>query len=92
MLDDLDAIPSELRGQHPRNPVNRPAEQGVQIELPPSIRWNVREWGWSDHEGVSRTRDVERLIDSLSEAVTSWQPDLSAGARPAAASAGRAPR
>lgn len=72
VLDDIDAIPKDLRGQHPRNPVNRPPKQGVQIELPPSIRWNVKEWGWSDHEGVSRTRDVDRLIDALSAAVTSW--------------------
>jgi len=72
VLDDLDSIPRELRGQHPRNPVNRPLGRGVQIELPPSIRWNVREWGWSDHQGVSRTSDVERLIVALSAAVTSW--------------------
>lgn len=72
VLDDLEAIPRELRGQHVRNPVNRPPSGGVQIELPPSIRWNLREWGWSDHEGVSRTADVGRLIDSLSEAVASW--------------------
>lgn len=74
VLDDLEAIPRELRGQHPRNPVNLPPEKGVQIELPPSIRWNVAEWGWSDHRGVSRTRDVQRLIDSLSAAVSAWEP------------------
>lgn len=72
VLDDLESIPLELRGQHSRNPVNRPPEQGVQLELPPSIRWNFQEWGWSDHAGVSRTRDVERLIDALSEAVKAW--------------------
>lgn len=72
VLDDLEAIPRELRGQHPENPVNRPPQRGVQIELPPSIRWNLREWGWSDHEGVSRTPDVVRLIDSLCQAVSSW--------------------
>lgn len=72
VLDDLEAIPRELRGQHPRNPVNRPPNHGVQIELPPTIRWNMREWGWSDHEGVSRTPDVHRLIDSLCLAIMSW--------------------
>lgn len=72
VLDDLDRIPSELRGQHAGNPVNRPPEQGVQIELPPSLRWNWREWGWSDHAGVSRTVAVQRLIDGLSAAVESW--------------------
>lgn len=74
VLDDLEAIPSALRGQHPRNPVNLPPEQGVQIELPPSIRWNWRAWGWSDHEGVARTRAVEMLIDGLCNAVEDW-PD-----------------
>lgn len=36
--DDLDAIPRELRGVHPRNPVNVVAEGGVQLELPPRVR------------------------------------------------------
>ena len=75
VLDDLQAIPRELRGQHPRNPVNRPAGRGVQIELPPTIRWNWREWGWSDHQGVSRTVDIERLIDALCGAVSSFPAD-----------------
>jgi phage replication-related protein YjqB (UPF0714/DUF867 family) len=81
VLDDLSAIPRELRGQHPRNPVNRPPAQGVQLELPPTIRWNIIEWGWSDHAGVSRTRDVERLIDALSAAVESWPLEASAQAQ-----------
>ena len=72
VTDDLDAIPRELRGQHARNPVNLPPETGVQLELPPGIRWNFREWGWSDHAGVSRTRDVRRLIDALCLAVERW--------------------
>jgi len=38
VVDDLDAIPPELRGLHPRNPVNRPPEAGVQLELPPRVR------------------------------------------------------
>lgn len=72
VIDDLDEIPKPLRGQHARNPVNRPADSGVQIELPPTLRWNIREWGWSDHQGVSRTAEVRRLIDSLSKAILSW--------------------
>lgn len=72
VVHELNDIPTELRGQHERNPVNRPPEQGVQIELPPSLRWNRREWGWSDHEGVSRAPDVQRLIDALSEAIAGW--------------------
>ncbi len=34
----LDDIPRELRGLHPANPVNRPAQSGVQVELPPRAR------------------------------------------------------
>ena len=75
VLDDLEAIPRELRGQHPRNPVNLPRGQGVQLELPPSLRWSWREWGWSDHQGVSRTPSVQRLIEALSEAVRLWPTD-----------------
>jgi phage replication-related protein YjqB (UPF0714/DUF867 family) len=74
VVDDLEAIPRELRGQHPRNPVNLPPERGVQIELPPTIRWNFREWGWSDHEGTSRDPEIDRLIDALAAAVTQWPP------------------
>jgi phage replication-related protein YjqB (UPF0714/DUF867 family) len=38
LVDDLEEIPSELRGLHPENPVNRVRGGGVQIELPPRIR------------------------------------------------------
>jgi phage replication-related protein YjqB (UPF0714/DUF867 family) len=38
VVTDLDEIPAELRGLHPRNPVNRPPAAGVQVELPPSAR------------------------------------------------------
>jgi phage replication-related protein YjqB (UPF0714/DUF867 family) len=73
VLDDVFEIPRQLRGQHDRNPVNLPRQQGVQLELPPSIRWNRSENGWSDHQGVSRAPDVDRLIDALCAAVQGWQ-------------------
>ncbi len=38
VVDDLDDVPAELRGVHRRNPVNRPPEAGVQLELPPRVR------------------------------------------------------
>jgi phage replication-related protein YjqB (UPF0714/DUF867 family) len=38
VLDDLERIPVELRGQHPANPVNRLRRGGVQLELPPRVR------------------------------------------------------
>ena len=37
-VDDLAAIPRELRGMHPRNPVNLPRHGGAQLELPPRVR------------------------------------------------------
>ena len=74
VVDALEAIPKALRGQHPRNPVNRPLHQGVQIELPPTIRWNRERRGWSDHEGTPRTDDLHRLIDGLTAAVHAWRP------------------
>jgi phage replication-related protein YjqB (UPF0714/DUF867 family) len=37
-IADLDAMPSHLRGLHPANPVNRVANGGVQLELPPHVR------------------------------------------------------
>ncbi len=73
VLDELERIPADLRGQHARNPVNRPRAHGVQIELPPSIRWNRSENGWSDHQGVSRAPDIDRLIDALARAVLTWR-------------------
>jgi phage replication-related protein YjqB (UPF0714/DUF867 family) len=38
VVTDLNDIPRELRGLHPANPVNRPREAGVQVELPPRAR------------------------------------------------------
>ena len=72
ILDDIDAIPDGLRGQHQRNPVNLPLNAGVQMELPPTIRWNKAEMNWSDHEGTSRAPQVDALIETLVVAVESW--------------------
>lgn len=72
VIDDLEGIPKALRGQHLRNPVNRPSDSGVQIELPPTLRWNLKEWGWSDHQGISRAAEVDRFIEALSSAILSW--------------------
>jgi phage replication-related protein YjqB (UPF0714/DUF867 family) len=71
-LDDLDEIPVELRGLHPDNPVNRPRLAGVQVELPPLLRWHREAWGWSDTPPTGRAPQVEVLIDALAEAVTTF--------------------
>lgn len=44
IVDDLDAIPADLRGLHRHNPVNRTREGGVQIELPPRVRGSSPLW------------------------------------------------
>ncbi|MEQ8842780.1 MAG: poly-gamma-glutamate hydrolase family protein [Acidimicrobiales bacterium] len=72
IIDRLDDIPKGLRGQHADNPVNLPTNAGVQIELPPTTRWNREEAEWSDWQGTSRAPQVEQLIEVLSKAVSSW--------------------
>jgi phage replication-related protein YjqB (UPF0714/DUF867 family) len=67
---DLDRIPLELRGLHPRNPVNLPRGAGVQIELPPRVRGSSPLW-W-DWEGPGPTPHTAALIDALAEAARTW--------------------
>jgi len=69
ILDDLDAIPKELRGIHARNPVNLPPEGGVQIELPPRVRGSSPLW-WDWEGGL--TPHTEALIDGLTEAARTF--------------------
>jgi len=69
-VDDLDAVPSELRGLHPRNPVNRPPHGGVQLELPPYVRGLTPQWeGWS---GPGLTPPTEALVEALAVAAARW--------------------
>jgi len=69
VVDDVDTMPRTLRGLHHDNPVNRPAGGGVQVELPPSIRWNRDHRDWSDHDGTPRSEHLDLLIDGLSAAL-----------------------
>jgi phage replication-related protein YjqB (UPF0714/DUF867 family) len=61
IIDDLDQIPSELRGLHPENPVNRSRGRGVQIELPPRVR-GLGPNGSPEH--------VDRLVTALVRAAS----------------------
>ena len=72
VVTDIEAMPRPLRGQHPANPVNLPPRQGVQLELPPTARWNREEEGWSDHNGTGRAPQVTILIDALVAGVQEW--------------------
>lgn len=64
VVDDLETMPHTLRGLHPQNPVNRTGG-GVQLELPPSIRWNRDHRDWSDRDGTPRAEHLEILIEGL---------------------------
>ncbi len=72
IVDDLEAIPKELRGMHPQNPVNLPRFGGVQLELPPRIR-GLTPQAASMERIDGRIAPTNRLIDSLVDAVAIWQ-------------------
>ena len=67
---DVEAMPTELRGLHARNPVNLPRQHGVQIELPPRVRGASPIW--KDWTGPGLVPHAESLIDALVAAATSW--------------------
>ena len=70
VVTELDAIPPELRGLHPDNPVNRPTGGGVQLELPPRVRGLTPHWaGWS---APGLPPPTEALVAALAEAAASW--------------------
>lgn len=70
LVTDLDAIPRELRGLHPDNPVNLPRAGGVQLELPPRVRGISPRSGVPDANGI--TRATSALIEGLSAAARAW--------------------
>lgn len=70
VVTELDRIPKDLRGLHPSNPVNLPAKQGVQIELPPRIRGSSPIWADWDHRQM--VPPMASLIDGLVDAASLW--------------------
>jgi phage replication-related protein YjqB (UPF0714/DUF867 family) len=79
IIDQLDAIPATLRGLHPDNPVNRPRQAGVQLELPPRVRglgpfWASRRDGEAAPADGERTPHTRALIDALATAASDWPP------------------
>jgi phage replication-related protein YjqB (UPF0714/DUF867 family) len=76
VVDDLVAIPRELRGFHPDNPVNRPRHGGVQLELPPRVRGLGQYWIDHSHE----PRPTPSLINALAAVATSWEPNYESDA------------
>jgi phage replication-related protein YjqB (UPF0714/DUF867 family) len=81
---DIDAIPQQLRGLHPANPVNLPRHAGVQVELPPRVRGSSPLW-W-DWEGPGLTPHTESLIDGLAHAASTWTSVTATGSADSEAS------
>ena len=71
ICDDLETIPSDLRGLHDDNPVNLPRLGGVQLELPPRVR-GVGGF-WKDWVGDGLTPHTESLITALVASSIAWQ-------------------
>jgi len=70
VVTDLGTIPLELRGLHPRNPVNLARGGGVQLELPPRVRGtSPLFWDW---EGPGLNPHTQALVDALVDTVGSW--------------------
>ena len=64
-------IPADLRGLHPRNPVNLPRLGGVQVELPPRVRGLTPHW--ADWSGPGHCPPTEALVAALADAASSWR-------------------
>ncbi|WP_458319420.1 poly-gamma-glutamate hydrolase family protein [Mycolicibacterium brisbanense] len=69
VITDLAAIPRELRGLHPDNPVNR--VRGVQLELPPRVRGLSPRSPVPADDGISPV--TAALIDGLAAAARNWR-------------------
>lgn len=70
IVTELEAIPRELRGLHPGNPVNIPAHAGVQIELPPRVRGLGPRW--ADWTGDGLVPPAAALVDALARVAAAW--------------------
>jgi phage replication-related protein YjqB (UPF0714/DUF867 family) len=65
IVDELDDVPSDLRGVHSRNPVNRPPGHGVQLELPPRVRQG-------NDVPTYRPEYTEAIVEALASVARSW--------------------
>jgi phage replication-related protein YjqB (UPF0714/DUF867 family) len=70
VVTDLAGIPVELRGLSVRNPVNLPANQGVQLELPPRVRGLSPLSPPPGDDGLSAP--TRALIDALAAVAERW--------------------
>ncbi|MBS1691797.1 MAG: poly-gamma-glutamate hydrolase family protein [Actinobacteria bacterium] len=70
VITDLDAIPAELRGQNPTNPVNRASGGGAQLELTPRVRGLGPRSAMPGDDGLSPATSA--LIRGLVATARSW--------------------
>ena len=70
VVTDLDAIPAELRGLHPDNPVNRVRDGGTQLELPVRVRGLSPRSPLPGSDGSSPVTSA--LAQGLAAAARSW--------------------
>ncbi|MGE2729761.1 poly-gamma-glutamate hydrolase family protein [Mycolicibacterium vaccae] len=70
IVTDLEAIPRELRGLHPHNPVNRVRGGGVQLELPSRVRGTSPRSGLPGDDGL--TPATSTLVQGLVRAARLW--------------------
>jgi phage replication-related protein YjqB (UPF0714/DUF867 family) len=71
VVDQLEAVPRDLRGVHRANPVNLPSQGGVQLELPPRTRSRTVPM-WRDLPDTEPVPHQQDLVAGLVEAVRSW--------------------
>ena len=70
VITDLDAIPRELRGLHPDNPVNRVRDGGAQLELSPKVRGTSPLSQLPGDDGLAPA--TAALVVALAAAAKSW--------------------
>lgn len=73
VLDDIDGIPRQYRGLHPRNPVNLVGRAGVQVELPPRVRGTSPLWAEHDFEAEPLVPHTKSLISALVDAAREFE-------------------
>ena len=83
VVDDPDAIPPDLRGLDPRNPVNLVPGGGVQLELPPRVRVIGRVAERPEARAyVARTEVLVEALASFARDLPGTEPFRRSGTEP----------
>lgn len=70
-VSEPSAIPPELRGRHPRNMVNLPADKGMQLEIPRSLR-QIRHGAEPTGDALVLSRVLCELVNEATTARQGW--------------------